>query len=287
MQVQQLLKTATGKLASAGIEQAELEAQLLLQACLNVSRTGLFLLYDQLVTPEQEQQFFALLSRRVEREPLQYILGSCEFWSLEFYVNPAVLIPRPETEFLLEHVFATLAGDGNREVQHILDLSTGSGVIAGVLGHELDHTVITAVDRSHLALEVARENITLHGLAERVNLICADLLTSFKSDRMFDVIVTNPPYVIAGDLAGLEPEVRDWEPELALSGGERGMDVINRICLDCVNHLKPGGWLFMEIGADIEESVMSVFGSVGRYGQVKVVQDWSGRPRVLQAKFIV
>jgi release factor glutamine methyltransferase len=288
MQVQKLLNTAVVELTSAGIEQAGLEAQLLLQACLHVSRSDLFLLHDQPAKPVQEQRFFVLLSRRCKREPLQYILGSCEFWSLEFYVTPAVLIPRPETEFLLEHVFATLAGDHGRTepVGKILDLCTGSGVIAVVLGHELDHTVITAVDRSCDALAVARRNIACHSLAARINLVCADLLTSFKVDQMFDLIVTNPPYVLAGDLPGLEPEVRDWEPELALSGGRTGMDVIDRICQDCCCHLKPGGWLFMEIGADIREQVLSVFGSAGRYEQVKVVQDWSGRPRVLQAKCI-
>ena len=286
MQVQKLLKTAGAELASVGIEQAGLEAQLLVQACLNITRSELFLSYDRSVTPVQEERFFALLSRRCEREPLQYILGSCEFWSLEFYVTPAVLIPRPETEFLLEHVFATLAGEQDSTVENILDLCTGSGVIAVVLGHELEHTVVTAVDCSPDALAVAEKNIARHHLAGRINLVCADLLTSFTMENSFDLIVTNPPYVIADDLAGLEPEVRDWEPELALSGGKTGMDLIDRICQSCVRHLKPGGWLFMEIGADIEEPVLSVFRSAGSYERVKVVRDWSGRPRVLQAKSI-
>ncbi|MEA2114181.1 MAG: peptide chain release factor N(5)-glutamine methyltransferase, partial [Thermodesulfobacteriota bacterium] len=246
MQVQQLLKTAAAALAEAGVEDSKLEAELLLRDCLGVSRSRLFLLSDQQVKPKLEQRFQELLVRRCRREPLQYILGSCEFWSLEFHVAPAVLIPRPETEFLLEHVFSTL--DLEREVSEliILDLCTGSGVIGVILAREFDHAAVTAVDYSPDALAVARKNIALHGLNERINLVCADLLTGFRPDQVFDVIVTNPPYVKVCDLSGLEPEVRDWEPELALSGGKTGMNVINRICGEAFHHLKPGGWLFME-----------------------------------------
>lgn len=286
MQVHQLLKTAAVSLAEAGVEESRLEAELLLQGCLGVSRSRLFLLHDQQVESEQEQRFQEFLSRRCLREPLQYILGSCEFWSLEFYVTPAVLIPRPETEFLLEHVFSTLARDRGRSARNFLDLCTGSGVIAVVVAREFEQATVTAVDYSLDALAVARKNIDRYGLAERIDLVCADLLTPFRDEGVFDVIVSNPPYVIAGDLPGLEPEVRDWEPELALSGGETGMDVIDRICRGAVHHLKPGGWLFMEIGADIGEPVAHVFTASSRYEQVKVVQDWAGRPRVLQAKVV-
>ncbi len=284
MQVQQLLKTAAATLAEAGVEDSRLEVELLLLDCLGVSRSRLFFLYDQEVKPKLEQRFQEVLSRRCRREPLQYILGSCEFWSLDFHVAPAVLIPRPETEFLLEHVFSTLGLERDISELKILDLCTGSGVIGVVLAKEFDHAAVTAVDYSSDALALARENIARHGLEERINLVCADLLTGFRPNQVFDVIVTNPPYVKACDLSGLEPEVRDWEPELALSGGETGMDVINRICFDACHHLKPGGWLFMEIGADIGGQVEHVFAASERYEQVRVVQDWAGRPRVLQAK---
>lgn len=286
MRVQQLLKNAADVLSGAGFDECRLEAELLLQGCLNVSRSRLFLLYDQQVDPEQEQLFNEFVFRRCRREPLQYILGCCEFWSLDFYVTPAVLIPRPETEFLLEHMFSTLVLERDIPGLKVLDLCTGSGVIAVVLAREYNHAAVTAADYSPDALTLAQKNIARHGLAERINLICADLFTSFRIDQVFDVIVTNPPYVIAGDLPGLEPEVRDWEPELALSGGKSGMDIIEKICRDAVHHLKPGGWLFMEIGADLEEPVEYTFTSSGRYEQVRIVQDWAGRPRVLQAKFV-
>ncbi len=284
MQVQQLLKTAAAALAEAGVEESRLEAELLLRDCLGVSRSKLFLLHDQQVGPECEQRFQELLARRCRREPLQYILGSCEFWSLDFHVSPAVLIPRPETEFLLEHVFSTLGTDQEQTELTILDLCTGSGVIAAVVALEFDRAAVTAVDFSPDALAVARKNFLLHGLAERINLVCADLLTGFRAEHRFDVIVTNPPYVKDCDLTGLEPEVCEWEPRLALSGGRTGMDVINRICAEALHHLKPGGWLFMEIGADIGEQVEHVFSASQRYERVRILQDWSERPRVLQAR---
>jgi len=284
MQVQQLLKTAAATLAEEGVEDSRLEAELLLRDCLGVSRSHLFLLYDQQVKPKLGQRFQEVLSRRCRREPLQYILGSCEFWSLDFHVAPTVLIPRPETEFLLEHIFSTLGLEQDTSELKILDLCTGSGVIGVVLAMEVAHAAVTAVDCSPDALAVARKNIAHHGLKERINLVCADLLTGFRTNQLFDVLVTNPPYIKACDLSGLEPEVRDWEPELALSGGETGMDVINRISLDAFHHLKPGGWLFMEIGADIERPVEHLFAASERYEQVRVLKDWAGRPRVLQAK---
>jgi len=285
MQVHQLLKTAASALEEAGIEESRLEAELLLQGCLGVSGSHLFLLHDQRVDSQVEQQFQHCLSRRCGREPLQYIQGSCEFWSLDFQVTPAVLIPRPETEFLLEHTLSTLARvQPQRAPRHILDLCTGSGVIAVVLAREFAGAAVTAVDCSRQALQIARKNIVCHGLAERIDLVCADLLTSFRPAVFFDLIVTNPPYVLSGDLAGLEPEVRDWEPVLALSGGKTGLDSIDRICRDAALHLQPGGWLFMEIGADIGEPVARIFTASGRYDQVRIIRDWAGRPRVLQAE---
>ncbi len=284
MQVQQLLKIGAAALAKAGVDESELTAELLLRGCLGVSRSRLFLLHDQQVTRIREQRFYAFVNRRCEREPLQYILGSCEFWSLDFYVSPAVLIPRPETEFLLEHVITTLELDKEAAQPLVLDLCTGSGVIAVVLAREFPHACVIAADCSAAALEQAGKNVVCHGLTDRISLICADLLSPFAEEQVFDLIVSNPPYVLAGDLAGLAPEVREWEPELALSGGEKGMDVIVRICRQAADHLKVGGWLFMEIGADIEGPVLAVFSQSDRYEQVRVVRDWAGRPRVLQAK---
>ncbi|MCW5204096.1 peptide chain release factor N(5)-glutamine methyltransferase, partial [Desulfobulbus sp. US4] len=282
--VHQLLTIATSSLTEAGIEDSPLEAELLLRHCLNVSRSKLFLLHDQPVEKETEHHFRELLRRRCQREPLQYIMGSCEFWSLDFFVSPAVLIPRPETEFLLEHCFSTLQQNANGQPQRILDLCTGSGIIASILAKEFPRSKVIATDFSQEALGVACKNISLHDLNEQVHLLRADLLTAFSRTPLFDLIVTNPPYVKAGDIPTLEPEVRDWEPHLALSGGNSGLDCVARICEDAKSLLQPGGWLFMEIGSDIGQEVEQVFLEAGGYEQVKVVVDWAGQPRVLQAR---
>ncbi len=283
MQVDQLRTFAVDALEKAGIEQAALEAELLLRHCLDLSRSDLFLRFHEPVSPQLEQRFRRLLRRRLAREPLQYITGSCEFWSLDFIVNPAVLIPRPETEFLLEQVLTCLSAeqDGNMV---FLDLCTGSGCIATVLAREFRRAAVIAVDLSLEALQVARDNVSRHGAADRVALVCGDLMTCFGPGAGFDCIVTNPPYVLAGELASLQPEVRDWEPHLALSGGENGLGCIGRICTQAATRLRPGGWLFMEIGADIEAPVLETFRSCGRYEDIQVLPDLAGLPRVLQAR---
>ena len=168
----------------------------------------------------------------------------------------------------------------------VLDLCTGSGVIAVVLAKELAGARIIAADCSTEALVVARKNLASHGLSKRVRLICADLLTCFQNIPFFDLIVTNPPYIRADDLIDLQPEVRDWEPKLALSGGMSGLDSIERICRDATQCLRPGGWLFMEIGADLGEAVEQAFLRDGGYDQVRIVSDWAGQLRVLQARKI-
>ncbi len=282
--VHQLLTAATRSLTEAGVEDSALEAELLLRHCLDVSRSKLFLLHDQPVEEKVESRFQKLLHRRCQREPLQYIMGSCEFCSLDFLVNPAVLIPRPETEFLLEHCFSTLQQNNAEQPLCILDLCTGSGVIATVLAKKFPQSTVIASDFSQQALDVARQNISRHKLDDQVHLLRADLLSSFPCTPLFDLIVTNPPYIKALDIPELEPEVRDWEPHLALSGGNSGLNSIARICQDVLPLLQLSGWLFMEIGADIGKETEQVFLEAGGYEQVRVVADWAGRPRVLQAR---
>ena len=284
MQVQHLLKSAAVCLSKAGVESSSLEAELLLLACLGISRSALFLMGEEQIDAATCKQYQEFTSRRCKREPLQYIIGCCEFWSLDFYVTPAVLIPRPETEFLLEHAFTVVAGNEQKIPSLCLDLCTGSGVISVVLAKEYPKARIHASDYSVEALEVARRNIDSHNLAERITLICTDLFTGFDDKTQWDLIVTNPPYVKSTDIADLEPEVRDWEPDLALSGGVSGLAIIQQICHQAYRHLQKGGWLFMEIGADIAIPVFNLFQNSGRYERIKIVPDLAGRPRVLQAR---
>lgn len=283
MQVHELLKTAAAALAQAGVENAALEAELLLRHCLNLSRVSFFLQQQEIILPDRVQHVQECLRRRCQREPLQHITGSCEFWSMDFHVSPAALIPRPETEFLLEQVLSTLAKE-QFQPRHILDLCTGSGVIAAVLAQELPAAQITASDCSSDALALARRNLLRHNSAERVQLLCADLLTAFPVAPLFDLIVSNPPYIKAGDLSDLQAEVRDWEPRLALSGGVSGMDIIETICAEAAEQLQLGGWLFMEIGADLGKETEQALLQAGCYEQIKIAPDWAGRPRAVQAK---
>ncbi|WP_457574559.1 peptide chain release factor N(5)-glutamine methyltransferase [Desulfolithobacter sp.] len=265
------------------IENAELDARLLVQHVTGFGRTELFLHGDRPVGREETDRLQRLLHRRLRREPLQYILGSCEFWTRTFLVSPAVLIPRPETEFFLEHVLSTLRKDP--VAGPVVDLCTGSGVIAVILALELGLPV-TGVDISLDALEIADRNVRLHGLDDRVSLVGGDLLSWCRPGAGLGCIVSNPPYIKADDIRTLQPEVRDWEPLLALSGGERGLDIIERIIRDSAGLLLPGGWLFMEIGADQGGSVVELVAATapGAFAEVRVLTDWAGRPRVLQAR---
>jgi release factor glutamine methyltransferase len=202
---------------------------------------------------------------------------------MDFVVSPAVLIPRPETEFLLERVLAVCSRGS--AVSCALDMCTGSGVIAVVLARELGCRV-TAVDISEAALEIAAENISRHLATDLIALVCSDLFAALNRNRKFDVIVSNPPYIADDQIKDLEPEVNMAEPRLALSGGPTGLRLIEQIAVVAEGFLQPGGWVFLEIGADQENAVTALFEDSGRqYEQVKVIEDWSGRPRVLQARF--
>lgn len=283
MRIGDLLAEAANALARAGVEQPELEARLLLQHVTGYTRSQLLLYGGEPVDEPALGSFRRIIRQRAQRIPLQYLIGSQEFWSLDFKVSPAVLIPRPETEFLLEQVVRSSAGT---DVAKALDLCTGSGVIAVVLAKEL-HCKVVAVDISSAALAIAACNITRHGMTEQIQLICGDLLTPLNRNRPFDLIVSNPPYVAEEEIDRLQPEVGQAEPRLALSGGPGGMQVLERIAAEAFAYLRPGGWVFVEIGADQGEAVMALFGSKAfSYDQVGVINDWTGRPRVLQARRI-
>lgn len=274
-------------LEEAGVEQADLECVLLLGYILGLSRTEVYLRGDLVLDEKSRTQFMEYIHRRANREPLAYIIGEQEFWSLSFSVNDDVLIPRPETEFLLEVVFEYLKCH-NLAVERCIDLCCGSGVIAVVLARQLGATVL-AIDRSSHALAVTRENSRRHHVADAVMVLCSDLLAAVRPDCVFPLIVSNPPYVSRGALEGeLAPEVARYEPRLALDGGVDGLDVVRRIACDAGSLLAPGGMFFMECGADQGEAVEAIFAEAalrGRfYEQCSILQDYSGRDRVLLAR---
>ncbi len=283
--VADLLSRAVAELAAAGIVEARSDAELLLSFCLNKSRTGLYLAAQELLTREQIEHFQQLVERRRRREPVAYITGEREFWSYSFRVTPDVLIPRPETEILIDRVLS----ERNPQMSSgkCLDLCCGSGIIAIVLALELDVEVV-GVDISDKALAVCRQNCLKHQVAQKVALVQADLGSCFLPHRPFRLITANPPYirreVIKRDLA---PEVAGHEPHLALDGGEDGLEQIARICRQLPSLLAPGGDFFMEIGAEQAGAVQGLLSRAdGRrlYQIIQVFSDYAGRDRVLHVR---
>lgn len=276
-----LVRETAEAFGRAGIDAPELEARLLAQFVLAVDHSTLILRGQQHLDEQESRQFSRLVARRLAREPLAYITGEREFWSLPFAVSPEVLIPRPETEMLLEYGLRQVRGQG---IRHALDLGCGSGVIAVVLALELN-CAVTAVDRSPGALRQAAANAERHGVAGRITWCCGDFFDALPPGARFDLLVSNPPYVAACEMDSLAPEVRRYEPHLALCGGEEGLDCIAVISRRAAEVLLPGAWLFLEIGAGQAEAARQLFAdSPHRYGQLQVLPDLAGRPRVLAAR---
>ncbi len=281
MQIHTFVQDAIRQLAEAGVEEAALDARLLLEFVTSYSRSDLILRAQEELAPEMVDQYRKLIGQRQQHIPLQYLTGEQEFWSLSLRVTPAVLIPRPETEFVLEQALAVLPR--TRE-QLLLDMCTGSGAIALVLARELGCRVVGA-DLSEAALAVACHNCSRHQGDGRVDLVCSDLFTGLHAAGQFDAIISNPPYIADAELAGLEPEVARYEPMMALSGGASGLDCIRRIIARAPAFLRPGGWLVLEIGADQQSSVQTLFQKSGCFEQIVVLCDYAGLPRVARGCF--
>ncbi len=282
MNYSELLQYGQQRLTIAGIAEAETDTRLLLEAVSGKSRTELYLTQGETVGREEKEHFFELLSRRCRREPVAYIVGKREFWSLSFHVSRDVLIPRWETEFLLETVLAKTAVE-NLSRAAVLDLCTGSGVIAVVLAKELVNLNIVASDISLKALAVASNNIDCHRVEKQVALVCSDLLQSFAAKK-FSLIVSNPPYVTQQEIErDLAPDVSDFEPHLALNGGSDGLVLIRQIESQLHQCLLAGGEFFMEFGAEQGEAVVNIF-SNKLWSHVQLFQDYAGRDRVLWAR---
>ena len=229
------------------------------------------------------ERFESLVSRRSRAEPVAYITGSREFWSLDFRVTPAVLIPRPETEHLVETVLDVLASRPGR--CRVLEVGTGSGAIAVCLAKECARAEVWATDVSAAALDIARENAHRHGVSARIHWLQGDLLAPVQGlSGWFDVLVSNPPYIASGAITRLQRDVRDWEPALALAGGVDGMDFYRRILRDGVDHLQEGGVLAVEVGAEQGGGVSRLFQAHGELRGARVVRDYAGLPRVAAAE---
>jgi release factor glutamine methyltransferase len=279
----QLYEQGVLYLQAAGIEDPHLESAFLLGDILHISRSQLFVAAQD-VSPAAEALFHASLQRRADHEPFAYIVGHQEFWGLDFQVSPAVLIPRPETELLVEQLLALVPAP-RQFAGVLLDLGTGSGILPVTLCHEMPQARLVGVDISPAALAVARGNVLRHGCAARVSLLAADFLSAFQDTACFDFIVSNPPYVKKSTFGDLQPEVVAHEPHLALDGGGAdGLGCITALAPAVGRFLRPGGWFLMEIGHDQKEQVLDLFGSFSSFDHLSVLDDYAGLPRIFKAR---
>ena len=266
------------RLLSQVSEEADLDAELLLRHALMLDRTRLYNRLSEELSTEQEQRYRDLVTRRITLEPTAFILGHKEFFGLEFEVTPAALIPRPETETLVEHTIAFARTLPPGPVT-IADIGTGCGAIAVSLGHTLPHGQILAVDVSPEALALAQRNAGRHTVSDRILLLQGDLLQPI--DTRLDAIVANLPYVPTGTWAALPPEIRDHEPRIALDGGSDGLDAIRRLLAEAPAHLAPNGALFLEIGAEHGAAASAIARHAFPDAAVDVRHDLAGHDRVL------
>jgi release factor glutamine methyltransferase len=292
MNAKTAFKLGIGQLRDAGVPSFTLGAELLLLHVAGKDRTWLYAHPEDELSPEQELKFFALIASRVAGVPIQYLTGKQEFWGIEFEVTHDVLIPRPETEHVIEVALdrlavreiragrkQTLSGEG----LNIADIGTGSGCIAVALAKDLPGAQFVATDISPRALEVARRNAERAGFADRIKFVLSNLLDEIPSSQRFQLIASNPPYIGRNEASTLAREVRDHEPETALFGGEEGYELYADIVTQSAGHLEPGGILVLELGHDSLPAVQPLF-DAPEWTHVGVTNDLAGIPRVIAAE---
>jgi release factor glutamine methyltransferase len=294
------LKEGIARLRAAQIPSHTLAAELLLLHALGRDRAWLYSHAETPLDPATVEKYFALVARRAVGEPTQYLTGKQEFWGLEFEVTPAVLIPRPETEHVLEVALERLGARGIKidlktgapsPQLRVADVGTGSGCLAVALAHELSHAEVFATDVSAAAIEVARRNAARHAVSDRVHFLQCDLLDALclsplvtsHSPLPFDLIVSNPPYIALDEAATLPREVREHEPETALFGGPTGVEIYERLIEQAAALLHPGGNLVFELGYGAADRVRAILSARHVWANISITNDLAGIPRVLAA----
>jgi release factor glutamine methyltransferase len=289
--VRSLLKQGMGQLCEANVPSCTLAAELILLHVANRDRAWLYAHPEEILSAETTNRFFSLVRRRVNGEPTQHLTGKQEFWGLEFEITPDTLIPRPETEHLIEVALDRLAlrelrADRSPRITGnsltLVDVGTGSGCIAVALAKELPDATVYATDISPAALTVARRNAARLGFADRIRFLESNLFEAFTPVR-FDLIVSNPPYIGRGTADTLAREVREHEPEVALYGGEEGYEFYAELVVQSHEFLKPGGLLVLELGHDSLPAVQPLLDS-RHWTNLAVTDDLAGIPRVLAAQ---
>lgn len=288
MRLDTTLQAAIQRLTAAEVPSPRLNAETLLMFTLGCDRAHLYAHPERELAAEERARYEAALAERARGVPAQYITGHQEFWGLDFIVTPAVLIPRPETEHVVETVLELAREKGNDSskaefVGTILDVGTGSGCIALALAHELRQAEIIGCDVSPAALEIARANAARLGFGGGVSFYESDLLEAFPEPERFDLVVSNPPYVATRDAHTLQKQVREHEPHLALFAGEQGLAIYERLVPQAQRALKPGGWFVSEMGLGIEQGIRALLRESDWSG-VRVVNDLRGIARVVAAR---
>ena len=293
MDTRAALREAMGTLRAAQVPSHTLAAELLLMHVLGRDRAWIYTHPEEAVEPRALAEFFSLVARRAASEPTQYLTGKQEFWGLEFEVTPAVLIPRPETEQVVEVALERLGSRGIKINMatgaptprlRIADVGTGSGCLAVALAHELPHAEVFALDISSAALAIAKRNAARHRVSDRVHFLQSDLLRALRTERSFDVVVSNPPYLARDEAGDLPKEVRQHEPDAALFGGPTGVEIYARLIEQAAGLLARRGILALELGYNSLEHVRGLLYGQPAWVNGSVTNDLAGIPRVIAAE---
>lgn len=285
--VRRILEWTSGYFTRKNLDAPRLSAELLLAHVLSAPRIRLYTEYDRPLSDGELSQMRALVQRASEEEPIAYLTGRAHFFSLEFDVTRDVLIPRPDTETLVENVLQTVRHHAGLESPRVIDLCTGSGCVAAALAHNLKTATVVATDISDKAVEVARRNIDRLGLAGRVVVEAGDLfepLAHMVDVQPFDLIVANPPYIRTIDIPALDRGVREYEPVQALDGGLDGLTLHRRILEQAPGRLVPGGRVYLEIAFDQGELAREVAAGYSAFNDIQILKDFGGRDRVLAVR---
>jgi release factor glutamine methyltransferase len=280
-----LIRWTTGYFEKNGVSEPRASAEILLAHVLGLSRLDLYLKHDQPLTPEELSRFKSLIVRRRLGEPVAYLTGHKEFWSLDFLVAPGVLIPRPETEVLVEAaVDAARRGLPSGLPPRGLEVGVGSGAVVVALAKELPEFTWVGVDISRTALEVARENARRHSVSERIHLMGGDLLAAVRPGAGFALAAANLPYVTTAEWENLPKEIKEYEPPEALLGGEDGLALIRPLIAQAPGCLAAGGWLALEVGAAQADQVLQLLRENGAFTEMEALKDYQGIRRVIRAR---
>jgi release factor glutamine methyltransferase len=280
MSIRGLLNCCTFLFQQAGLTNPRLDAEVLLSHCLSIDRAGLYAHLGQSLSAETVQRYCSMAARRLAREPVAYILGRKEFWSLTFEVTSDVLIPRPATETLVEEVLKVARRRFSGRSLHILEIGTGSGAICISIATELQNARITATDISPAALRIAQNNAVRQGMADRIMFLEGNLFAPVSGN--FDMIISNPPYIPKDVFQSLSPDIH-YEPVSALVAGPSGTEFHSRIIREGKQFLCDGGYLIMEIGDDQAMAVSGLFWTDGAYVDISIINDYTGLSRVALA----